>query len=408
MISSATHVLWKQVWAIALVQGAISLCWLIYGLYIPKLLESLGFGEEVVLGLLTIENFMAAAIEPIMGGLSDQWQRWLGTRMPIIVVGTLLAAALFICIPLAVLYGGDLQKIVVLGIVIIWAISMAVFRSPVVAMLGNFAVGTGLPQAVSILTLMGGLVGAVRSLASGFILSLGASVAFGLGSVALLVGVGTLRHLSRQRLAVVTEVTDVMAEPMGRRSPLPWWRLGFLLGLGVAMGWGLRLIFGEVIPRLIKQYNPAQFDLLMGTGFILMAGFAVLSAYGIKQIQRSGRSPGLNHAAIVLGLFVVILSIWLLSLNLSAGLTVAVGIVMLAGLGTANNLMIPLGLEFLPVGNGGMALGMYFGGTGLAIALFNLLITKPASLAFLDMALMAQLALAIAGIGCGITKPKMY
>jgi hypothetical protein len=76
--------------------------------------------------------------------------------------------------------------------------------------------------------------------------------------------------------------------------------------------------------------------------------------------------------------------------------------------GIVNNLMVPLGLEFLPLGNGGLALGMYFGGTGLAIALFNLFIPQPAQLELSTVALMAQLAMGTVGVACAITKPKIY
>jgi Na+/melibiose symporter-like transporter len=94
-ISKASpRVLWLQVWGLAAVQGAIALTWVIYNLYLLKLLTDFGFPKTLATGLLIIENILAAVMEPLMGALSDQTQRWVGTRFPFISVGVVLASAL--------------------------------------------------------------------------------------------------------------------------------------------------------------------------------------------------------------------------------------------------------------------------------------------------------------------------
>ncbi len=57
---------------------------------------------RVAVTLLTIEGLVAIALEPTFGFLSDQSFRRLGSRLPFVVAGVFLAAALFIMIPLAV------------------------------------------------------------------------------------------------------------------------------------------------------------------------------------------------------------------------------------------------------------------------------------------------------------------
>ena len=73
---------------------------------------------------------------------------------------------------------------------------MEIFRAPTLSLLGRCANADNLPQATSILTLVGGIVGAFRFDAFGVILQLGAGFAFALGSFTLLIAGGILRWLN--------------------------------------------------------------------------------------------------------------------------------------------------------------------------------------------------------------------
>jgi hypothetical protein len=68
-------VLWLQVSGLAAVQGAITLSWVIYRLYLDKLLVQFGFTAALAATLLVTENLLAAFMEPVMGGLSDRAKR---------------------------------------------------------------------------------------------------------------------------------------------------------------------------------------------------------------------------------------------------------------------------------------------------------------------------------------------
>ncbi len=72
-------VLWLPVCGLAAMQGAITLTWLIYNLYLPQLIVQLGLTKQLAEGLLIIENALAVVMEPLMGGLSDRAKRWVGT-----------------------------------------------------------------------------------------------------------------------------------------------------------------------------------------------------------------------------------------------------------------------------------------------------------------------------------------
>jgi hypothetical protein len=66
---TSTNILWAQVWGLATVQGAISLTWVIYNLYLKQLLTEFGFPPTLAAVLLIVENALAALMEPLMGGV---------------------------------------------------------------------------------------------------------------------------------------------------------------------------------------------------------------------------------------------------------------------------------------------------------------------------------------------------
>ncbi|PSN17205.1 MFS transporter, partial [filamentous cyanobacterium CCP5] len=159
--SSSKSVLWGQVWGLAAVQGAITLTWVIYNLYLVELLSGLGFPAALATGLLIIENLLAMVMEPLMGAFSDRLQHNVGTQFPLISLGVILAAGLFLAIPTVLFWGqGPLLRWLLPLLMVAWALAMTVFRSPALSLLGRYAFRTNLPQAASVLTLVGGVTGA--------------------------------------------------------------------------------------------------------------------------------------------------------------------------------------------------------------------------------------------------------
>jgi len=216
-----------QVCGLAVVQGAIALTWVIYGLYLPQLLSRFGFPREVAAQLLIVENVLAIAMEPIMGAQSDRMQQWMGSRFPFIAVGVLLAAGLFISIPTVVVFGGGAaMRWVLPTAAIAWALAMTVFRSPALSLLGRYAGATHLPQAASVLTFMGTLAGALGIFANQWVLSLGAITTFAIGSFTLLGAIAVLRfveHRSPVSLAIA---------PVAPQDAISVTKLGLIFGAG--------------------------------------------------------------------------------------------------------------------------------------------------------------------------------
>ena len=201
-----SRVLWIKVWGIAALQGAITLSWVIYNLYLPILLVQLGLGQKIAIALLIGENLIEALIEQIFGRNSDHQQQLFGSRIPVVTAGIVLSSALFIAIPSLIIFApSNIKKPLFLVLVVAWASAMAIYRSPAMAILGRCATIDSLPQAASVLTLVGGLVGAFRFDAYGLIVEMGADFAFALGSFSLLVAGGILRWFNPSEAPKVVE-----------------------------------------------------------------------------------------------------------------------------------------------------------------------------------------------------------
>ncbi|MEM8604451.1 MAG: MFS transporter, partial [Cyanobacteria bacterium P01_H01_bin.121] len=209
-VAPSKRILWLQVWGLAAVQGAIALTWVIYNLYLKTLLVAFGFPVVAATAVIIIENLLAALMEPLMGSLSDNMQYWFGSRFPFVAFGTVIASACFNMITTIYVFGSDTGPIrwLLPIMMVAWALAMTIFRSPVLSLLGRYAFATNLPQAASILTLVGGLAGALGPISSQLILQLGPLFAFTAGSIVMLVGAAALRWVGPNQ--------QVQAQPMAQ------------------------------------------------------------------------------------------------------------------------------------------------------------------------------------------------
>jgi MFS family permease len=187
---------WYKIIGLSALQGAISLTWLVYNIYLPKLLIGFGFPPSLAIGLLVVENAIAVILEPLFGSLSDRAYRWIATKFGFVAFGVVLTSALTILIPTIFVFRNLFSAItwILPGVLIAWAMAMTVFRTPAISLIGRYAMASELPIAMSFLTLVGGFIGASKPASQNFILSLGAPIAFTIASVVLLAATALLRY----------------------------------------------------------------------------------------------------------------------------------------------------------------------------------------------------------------------
>ncbi|OIP75136.1 MAG: MFS transporter [Oscillatoriales cyanobacterium CG2_30_44_21] len=397
----SNQVRWLQVWSLASVQGAISLTWIAYGIYLPKFIaEVFAYpteqAQQFATILLVIEGAIAVIAEPLFGSLSDRWQRWYSSRMPMIVAGTIAATAIFIGLPSLVIFGGanDLTRLLLTSLAVLWAIAMSTFRSPVICLLASFAGATQLPLAASVLTLVGGFVASIKPLATKFILDLGAPATFAIASIVLLAGVAGLRsamvHISKQlnpsseqRLATISSF---------------WLNLAIVMFVGAAIGLGIRLLTGEVLPRTIKaelvSLTGFSFEILLGSAFIVQALLALITGQLSKQID--------NKRLMIFSLGGIVLGLIILSIGFSPIAAILLILLILFCLSAVNNGMVAFALTMVSPSLGGMTVGIFFGGLSGAIALFGYLIPKSALITTPNVILLNAVVFLSAGVAIAI------
>jgi MFS family permease len=374
------QVLWLQVWGLAGLQGAITLTWLIYSVYLPKLLAEFGFPEQVGIALLVVENGLAVLLEPLMGGLSDRDKHQFGSRFPLITAGVVLASTFFIAIPTVVVFGKSASELrwVLVMISVAWALAMTVFRSPAMSMLRNYAPPEGLALANSLLVLVAGLFTAFQPVAHDFILSLGAVFTFAIGSFALLGMAAVLQYvnpsetipasLANPKSSLLPSTDALLYAP--NYSLLP--SLSLIFMTGVAVTWGTQFLTKTLCKMLMLQTGINNVDWLMvGVGIVLALAAPPTADWALRFDNRRTMFVGAIATTILLQIAVFVPN-WLILVIAILGLVVAFNLVV--------NGAIPFALMLVPPHQVGIGVGMYFGGVAGAESLLGFLLPSEQSM----------------------------
>ncbi|MBD2555011.1 hypothetical protein H6G51_17140 [Limnothrix sp. FACHB-708] len=349
------NLLWRPVLGLAGLQGAISLAWVLYRFYLPQLLAAVGL-PGVDRAVLILEDGLAAVLEPVIGGLSDRARLRVGSRYPLVVAGVGLTVLMFGAMVAAALGRGAIVQGLLMVTVVLWAVAMAVFRSPAIALIGQYALSSQLPQANSLLVLSAGLVGAVAPLARDRVLQLGPAYAFGLGSLALVAAAGVLQ------LAGPDRVLGASAVAQNSPGPIRWGEVVRLLGLGAAVGWGLRLFFG-IVPAALQSQLPQWPGSVIGLGVGLTVAIGAL-VMGLLAGRWGNRSVMLA-GAIALGMGLPMLTLPQLGI-----ITWPLALVMMVAWAGLFNGGIPLAIDLMP-DRVGLGIGCFFGGFAAVNALLS-------------------------------------
>ncbi len=342
-------VLWRRVWAIALVQGAVTVMWLIYRLYLGDLLKGWGFSPEFVVGLLTFEMVLGVVMEPLFGALSDRQQKTLGTRLPLISLGVILAAGFFLSIPLIFsLPIANVARFLLPFLAIAWALAMTLFRSPTMVLIGQCAPTNQLPLAMGVLSLVGGIIASFRKPLGDWLLSLGSLPAFFLGSLVL---VGASLFLSR----VLPPVEEKAAANPAKVRAFPWIAMVNIALFAIGTTWGTRVLM-LVLTKQLEVINNGLMGLQLLLGFM-----ALPMGWLIRKVDHPVASLTTALGLLALTLLCLLNGFWLPAIAFS----------WLLGSSILNNGLIPLLLQILQGNQIGVGIGLYFGCVGLAGDIFT-------------------------------------
>lgn len=139
----------------------VSVIWGVYNAFVPIFLaDKFGLAPAFIGFFMTLDNIAALFIQPPVGAWSDRLRTPIGRRMPFILVGAPLGAIVFGLIPLAAI----LPLFVACTSTLI--LSMAIWRTPVVALMPDITPSEHRSPANGIVNFMGG-IGAIIALQTG-------------------------------------------------------------------------------------------------------------------------------------------------------------------------------------------------------------------------------------------------
>ena len=130
----------------------VSVIWTVYNAFVPLFLANKFHLSPILIGFfMTLDNIAAIFIQPPVGAWSDRLRTPIGRRMPFILIGAPIGALVFGLIPLA----SVLPLFVACTSTLL--LSMAFWRTPVVALMPDITPSQYRSQANGIINLMGGV-----------------------------------------------------------------------------------------------------------------------------------------------------------------------------------------------------------------------------------------------------------
>jgi len=160
----------------------VSVIWTVYNAFVPLFLADKFNLSPIFIGFfMTLDNIAALFIQPPVGAWSDRLRTPLGRRMPFILIGAPIGALAFGLIPLAAI----LPLFVACTSTLL--LSMAFWRTPVIALMPDITPSPFRSQANGIINLMGGLGTIIASLVGSTLYEKNIAYPFWMGSVLVIV-----------------------------------------------------------------------------------------------------------------------------------------------------------------------------------------------------------------------------
>jgi maltose/moltooligosaccharide transporter len=163
---------------------SVSLVWMLYNSFTPLFLANKFNLDPRWIGFfMTLDNIAALLIQPPVGAWSDRIRTRIGRRMPFILVGAPIAAIVFGIIPLA----AALPVFVACTSTLL--LSMALWRTPVVALMPDITPSAFRSQANGIINFMGGLGAILATLGGSRLYKINPAYPFWAGSVLMVIAI---------------------------------------------------------------------------------------------------------------------------------------------------------------------------------------------------------------------------
>lgn len=192
----------KKMWLLGFGFFSISLGWSLYNAFVPFFLNDFLSSTALIGFLMTIDNYFALFLQPYIGNKSDRTHSRFGRRMPYLLIGIPLAALFYALIP----FHTSLTTLVIFMVGM--NISMAIFRSPTIALMPDITPEAKRTKANGVINFMGGLGGILAFSVGSMLFGVEESLPFlAVSAIFLLALVVVFKNINENRDAIPFTIT---------------------------------------------------------------------------------------------------------------------------------------------------------------------------------------------------------
>jgi Na+/melibiose symporter-like transporter len=319
-----------------------SVIWSVYNAFVPIFLANkFGLSAGLIGFFMTLDNIAALFIQPPVGAWSDRLRTPIGRRMPFILIGAPISAVAFGLIPIAAV----LPLFVACTSSLL--LSMALWRTPVVALMPDVTPSRFRSQANGIINFMGGIGAIIAFLVGGSLYKSNPAFPFWMGS-GLVILAATLVFLF---IKEPTEYEKGEEEPNMFKS--------------------LREVVADKDKSAIRLFGAIFFWFI---GYNAIEAFFTL--YSVKHLglNEADGSGLLGHLSLFFVLFALVSGV--IGGKIGRRVTISAGLVLLASLIAVMFVLPPevhaTPLVQLPVLGTVRVISLFLMGAGIAWALINI------------------------------------
>lgn len=364
LVNTEKSALWKQVWALAILQAVNNFGFAAYYHYQPKLLLRFNYVDFAMM-LVILQGVIGIILNPVMGTIGDKLRQNTNKSFTLVSIGTNAAGMVFMAVAAVMTQQtteGFFHQIFPICVTL-WLITMAIFNSPAVSLLKSFAPNNDdLPKATAIMTLVGGVFASMHPFLFMLTDILGLPITFALGGLLLMMASNMLRKLNRQ--------TPDLTDEDRIQTPKLTLKLLIIFGIGVVNGFVFNLLL-DVVPALsIKTFHleKDQDDYVKSVIVLISAVVAWFASDWIKKL-----------GGVKMTLFGVTLLIAVLVTGISMPIVVVtVAVIILAGIirSVLSISMLAYSMSIINKVNAGRATGAFFCGVSAALAVSKAILLK--------------------------------
>lgn len=173
---------------------AVMVAWSVYNSFVPLFLANRFNLNPAAIGFfMTLDNIAALLLQPLIGSLSDRTRTKIGRRLPFMLVGAPIAAIAFFFAPVVAVpilnIPADARLPLFIACTMTFMLAMAIWRTPVVALMPDVTPSKFRSQANGVINFMGGIGSIIAFLIGSKLYSIKPQYPFWLASVLILVGV---------------------------------------------------------------------------------------------------------------------------------------------------------------------------------------------------------------------------